>query len=878
MKIFLSLFKKIFFVLIGIIVSFTIAMVALNKQSFVISNDDIQKIVSYYNNDFIIQTEGAKLEFLGHKIQLSIPKTKLTSDKDHSIILQNSRLTLNMLKLNGQIKTQISNSEIISLIFVKNRPEIMSVVDNIISHNYLICDGDITASFGVFKRTQTALNLFGKTGWNNPNRNNLSKLNLKEFTLKMNYKSNKISVEKLQLEYINSFKASFSGDFTLSFGELVLAEFKTEIIQFPIDYLDGFWPADIFPDLQNWIVSHVSKGIVSRAQGKFQLTKEDLKADLPRKESIDVLLDLQDMDLKYLEQYSSISKINGILKIDGHGLYLDAKTAETSDSKLTNIKLSLPFDNFVLSLKSDVSGDIAKFNQFVPQELSSELLNYNINFASIKGALNGSFELALPIFEEFKLSNMKLDIKADINDVALDKKGLVKFKKGSFELLNEEEKIKVKLLGEKNILLEFDMYHDQNLSHENQINITTEIDTKDKLVFKEKISLNSGVIKPKINLTGKTWKIDLDLTDAELCLLTLGYTKPKSTAFSLQCSGEMKDNFIESKSCNLNGKGFKGDILFVYSITEEQLIKLELNNIKLGENDFSLQTLYDKKAYNYKLSAKYLDLTNYSLDSLVSNDNASLNYNIAFKVNKMIMPNKNYLHDVSGKISQIGKNPVIINFEAFANNEKISIVKIKRNEQDGYMLHGKDAGTFSQDFGIYKNIKKGEIWIEGYPKKTDDGVSYYGTIKLEKFALTNTSAFAKVILGVLSVTSPKALSQTLQGGSLKADSFDANWTYDNEILHIKNAVIIGSSYDIKFAGSINFKDKAVNIKGVCIPSVFGINTIVSNLPLFGRMLSGGKDSAFIGSNFSVKGDMKAPKVSFGTLSSFTPGFIRNLFD
>ncbi len=877
MVIFINLLKKIVITLGCIAVLLSIAMFSLNKQNFIVSNDTIQKIIQYCDTDLVVETQGAELKFIASEVQINIPKVKLTRDKDHYITLQNFNLSFNILKLGGLLEMQISNSEVMSLIYVKNKPEVMSVVDNIMSHNYLICDGRVVTNFGLFQVNQTILQLSGKRGWNDPKKDGLSRIDLKKFNLELIYQTNKVSIKNLQLEYINNLKASFSGDFNFSFGNLVLADFKTEISQFPIDYLDGFWPSDIFPQLQNWVTSNVSKGVVTKAQGKFQLTEDDFKTDLPRKESVDVVLELGNMEVNYLEQYNPISKINGILRINGHGLNLEVQTAETAGVQLKSIELELPFDNFILSLKTKIDGDIAKFNQFISKELFLDLLNYNIDFSLIKGNLNGVFNLGLPIFEEFKLNNLKLDFLAEVNNVILDKNGIIAFKKGSFEILNENSKIKVKLLGENNILLEFDIQHDLNLKHENQINIATEINTKDRIVFQDKISFNNGVIRPKINLIGNTWSVDVNLTDAEIAFLPLGYIKPKSVDASIKCSGEIKDNLITSKSCNLSGKQFAGDISFRYSVIDSVLTKLELNNIKLGDSNFSVITSYDKNIYNYKLLAKYLDLTNYSSDAISSRNEDQSNYNISFKIDKMIMPNKNYLHDVTGKTSKIGKNPIEIDFKAFANNEQISIIKIKKNSQDGYLLHSESAATFAQDFGIYKNIKKGEIWIEGYPKETEGDISYYGTLKLEKFALTNTSAFAKIILGVLSITSPEALKQTLQGGSLKADSFNANWNYNNGILEIKNAVIIGSSYDIKFAGNINYKDKTVNIKGVCIPSVFGINTFVSNLPLFGTILSGGKDSAFIGSNFSVKGDVKDPKVSFSTLSSLTPGFIRNLF-
>lgn len=865
------------FTIIGLMLFLVIAIASLNTQSFTISNNNIQKLLQYYDNTLTIQTEGAKLTFLGKQIQLNISTAKISKSSSSFMNLQNLNSSLNILSLDSTTQVEISDTEITNLININAPLEITSVIDNIIRYNYLVCDGKIIANYKLFQDHQITLNLLSKKGWTDPKKENLSRLNLKEFSLNLNYQPNKISITKFQLEYTNNFRSSFSGEFYINDNNLSLAQFQTEISQFPIDYLDGFWPENIYPELQTWVTTNVNNGIVTKAQGMFELTKEDLQKNLPRKESIDIFIELKDIDLKYLDQYSSISKINGILKIDGQGLYLDADTAKTSDCNLTKIKLDLPFNNFVLSLKSHVNGDIANINQFIPKNLLNNLLEYDIDFPLIKGSLDGILSLELPIFEDFNLKSFKIDAQANINNVVLDKKGLIKFKEGGFEILNEDNEIKLRLNGYKNFSIEFDTDNESERNPEGQINIVAEIDANKKLTFQDKISFQYGMIRPIIHLKNEIWEAEVDLTDVELQIFPLGYKKPKSTRFFIKCSGGFNKNIVKSKSCTLNGENSSGDISF--SIVNSQLTNLELRNFKIGPNKFDFQSLYEDKTYSYNLSAKYLNLSDYLSKNLSSNKKNSPDYKISLKIDRALMPNKNYLHNISGEIIQIGKNPIDINFKAFADKEKISIIKSKKDGLTQYVLHSKNASIFAQDFGIYNNIKKGEIWVKGYTKKTKNNLSYYGTFTLDDFAFTNTSAFTKIILGVLSpLNSPEAVAQALKGGSLPAESFDADWEYDNGSLDINNARIKGPSYTIRFSGNMNFKESSINIKGIYIPSAYGINSLVSGIPLVGSILSGGKDSALFGSNFSIKGDIKDPKVSFDTLTALTPGFIRNLFN
>lgn len=876
MRIILRFLRNVTFTIIALAMFLIIAMASLNTRSFTVNNESLQKLLQYYDDSLTVQAEGARLIFLGKQIQLDVASAKIGRNSSNFINLRNFNISFNILSLNALTKVELFDTEITNLISLNAPTEMVSVIDNIIQYNYLVCDGKITISFGFSEEYQVTLDLLGRTGWIAPQKDNLSKLDLKEFVLNLTYQPNRLSIKKSQLEYENNFKASFSGDFNLNQNRLDSAKFQTEISQFPINYLDGFWPRNISPELQTWVTTNVNNGIVTKAKGTFTLTQEDLQKKLPHKKSIDVFIELKDMDLKYLDQYNSISAIDGILKIDGHGLYLDAETAKTSDCNLTNIKLDLPFNNFTLSLKSHVNGDINKLNQFVPKNLSNDLLSYNIDFPLIKGSFDGVLSLKFPIFEDFSFKNFKIDAQANINNVTLDTKGLITFKDGSFEILNKDNEIKLKLKGYKTFSIELDIDNESKRNPEGQINIIAEIDARNKLHFKNKIFFKNGIIRPVIHLRDRVWEVDLDLTDVEIHLSPIGYTKPKSTELFIKCSGDFNKNIIKSKSCTLNGKNSSGDIYF--SIINSQLVNLELNNFKIGPNDFNFQILNEDKIYNYDFSAKYLDLINYS-NSPSSNNEPSSDYKISFKVDKAMMPTKHHLYNISGHLQQIGQNPINIDFKAFSDKERISIIKIEEEGLSGYMLHSKNASVFAQDFGIYQNIKKGEVWIKGFPKKNNDHTSYSGTFELNKFAFTNTSAFTKIILGVLSpLNSPKAVADALKGGSLSVDSFDANWEYDSGVLDIKNAKIKGPSYTIRFSGNLNFKESSINIKGIYIPFAYGINSLVSDIPLIGSILSGGKDSALFGSNFTVKGGLKDPKISFDTLTALTPGFIRNLFN
>lgn len=873
MKILLRSLRIPVFILMGIIFSGIITLIILNNKTIVISNNFIDRVFSLYNSDISIKAENATLSFNKANIYLRV-ESVVVYKENKLINLKNLSINLNILDLNGNIDTKIINF---------NLTQGLSSGSNGII-NYINCNGSVNGKFTILGFQSGNINLLSDKGWYDPKIEGEEKIKLNHFLFSAQLSKDILTINKLTLEYENGSKAFITQPALLNFyrNSFKSANVQAEILQLPSEILKALWPSNLLPEARGWVVSNIKKGMIKGAKINLNLKEDDL-VSLTNKESINLVLNLEDVELKYMDDYQAISNIDGILTINTEGIYLKGKTGKASPFNLEDIDLAILFTDWSLALKTKLSGKISEFSQFISKEALDDLSSYNINFSQIKGVASGELTLALPLDkEDINRKDINLNIKTKINNVVLDKTGFICFKEGSFEVLNEPQKMIFKLSGEKFLNLEFYLHHDESRSNEDKIDIEMEIMTKDKISFEDQIFINNGVIRPKISFINKKWFAEIDLKDAEIDFVPINYINQISSSFLIQCSGSFEDkNLIHSEDCKIVGKKAQGNIFFIYSIADKKFNKLSLNDMKLGENNFTFEVNYQKDASNYNLNASYLDLSNIILDSFVSNKKPIENYNISLKANKILMSNKNYLSNVISKISRSGKKPINIDFRAFANtkDEKIVITKIRKGTQDGYMLYASPAGVFTQNFGIYNNIKKGDLSIEVFPKIIDNNISYEGEIRLNKFSLTNTSAFTKIVMGILSpLNSPQAIADTLRSGSLQVDSLHADIKFYQGVLTISNGVMKASSYDIKFEGSVNLNDKTIDVKGLYIPSAYGINTLISNLPILGRLLSGGKNSAFIGSNFTVSGELKNTKISFNPLTSLTPGFLRNLFN
>jgi hypothetical protein len=103
-----------------------------------------------------------------------------------------------------------------------------------------------------------------------------------------------------------------------------------------------------------------------------------------------------------------------------------------------------------------------------------------------------------------------------------------------------------------------------------------------------------------------------------------------------------------------------------------------------------------------------------------------------------------------------------------------------------------------------------------------------------------------------------------------------NVTYVDGVIYFEHGKLSNTGLDITVDGNIDLNKKYVIFNGNLIPSVYGINKIVSNVPFLGTILSGGSGGV-IDAKYRVYGPFGDIKTSVNPLSMLPIGFFKNLF-
>jgi hypothetical protein len=77
-------------------------------------------------------------------------------------------------------------------------------------------------------------------------------------------------------------------------------------------------------------------------------------------------------------------------------------------------------------------------------------------------------------------------------------------------------------------------------------------------------------------------------------------------------------------------------------------------------------------------------------------------------------------------------------------------------------------------------------------------------------------------------------------------------------------------------GIIRKADGRMDIGGTIIPA-YALNAALSEVPVLGEVLTGGRGQGVFGLNFALQGTMQEPRFVVNPVSAIAPGFLRHLF-
>jgi hypothetical protein len=191
----------------------------------------------------------------------------------------------------------------------------------------------------------------------------------------------------------------------------------------------------------------------------------------------------------------------------------------------------------------------------------------------------------------------------------------------------------------------------------------------------------------------------------------------------------------------------------------------------------------------------------------------------------------------------------------------------------------RNVGVYVADFG---QLLKQTGWLDGFVggdfdlrgrfDDTQKAAPLSGKLKIGPYRLEKVTPRPGV--GTLNSTI-EALGRA--GNPLQQfDSLEASLTKTGERIELRKGHTSGKSIGLTTAGTIDLGKDQANLRGIVVPG-FALNNVLSNVPLLGPLLTGGKDGGVFAIGYRLEGPLDDLKTDVNMMSAMTPGALRDIF-
>jgi hypothetical protein len=160
------------------------------------------------------------------------------------------------------------------------------------------------------------------------------------------------------------------------------------------------------------------------------------------------------------------------------------------------------------------------------------------------------------------------------------------------------------------------------------------------------------------------------------------------------------------------------------------------------------------------------------------------------------------------------------------------------------------------------------------PSPADQNVpDYQGKAVLKDFRILNQPFLARLF----TAGSLGGLANLMQGQGIAVDTLEVPLSSRNGVISVHDVHATGPALGITADGYIDRPKNSIALKGSLVP-LFGINSVLGNIPLLGNLLTSKEGEGIIGMTYSVTGNADEPSVSVNPLSALAPGILRRIFE
>ena len=184
-----------------------------------------------------------------------------------------------------------------------------------------------------------------------------------------------------------------------------------------------------------------------------------------------------------------------------------------------------------------------------------------------------------------------------------------------------------------------------------------------------------------------------------------------------------------------------------------------------------------------------------------------------------------------------------------------------------------DAGALLRTARLIETLVGGTLTIEGQSEEAGLAAPLPVRAEMQDYRVVRGKVMAKL----LQEAKLADINSLLAKEGIPFARFTGRMLLTDERIEIEKARAYGPALGITAQGKINLDADELDLEGPIVPA-YVVSQVIGEIPLIGRILTGGEGEGLFAATYRAHGPLEDPKVSVNPLAALAPGFLRGLFN
>lgn len=663
--------------------------------------------------------------------------------------------------------------------------------------------------------------------------------------------------------------------------------------------LKRIWPPIVAPKTRAWVEKNIRTGRISEGEFRVNIAPGALAQALRDRyladEAVSLRFALADVTTSYFKSLPPLVSASGVLDVSGNtiGISIDRAAIELPSGGAMSLSggyfkaKDLLAEITPASVGFALDAPAPAFIEFIRLPDLDLLRQSSIDVTRITGTAHANAVLEFPLVKNVRRDQVRTSVKARIESAGLD--GVlpgIDVADGTLALEVGNEGVTlsgpVKING---MPAKIGWKRGAGEGAEQSVSVDAELDDKARAKMGASLGgLIKGPIGVKVRFSGipdasQPIDIEADLSRAALQFETAKWYRPpvKGTRATLtyvrgaKGGGEIRNLLVKGDDLLIKGSAKLSPEGGIDSVSIGQLRFSD-------ENELSLDAASGDEGFNVTLRASRLD-GRQLLRSIFkpAPDGAGEAGGgppifVDLSVDRFYANRGEVVTGLTGSLAARGGKLARAELQGtFLSGQPIVLRVTPAAQGREVRLASRDGGAALRAANLYSKVAGGQLDLYAFMPNEQAGGIRQGQFTLRNFEVRNEAALAQLD------QKGKPRKSGPRTGGIGFTKLTIPFTTDTRFIRIGDSLIRGPDLGAAAEGLIRKSDGAIDITGTIIPA-YGLNSAISEIPLVGDILTGGKGQGVFGLTFALGGSVAEPQFQVNPVSAIAPGILRKFFE